>query len=161
MLFRIQNFQEIGINGFVLKQMMKKPQYATRKKRNEEHIYKLDILLRYIQGKFGYIEQLCEQEHMDSKATRNEDGSWQLDTAVWKGDDYDLSVTFRPVSNKQIYPSTWLASLFARRSTNDQIKHLWWRESRKKTASYEFLSKAVHIVMKGAGVQAKNSVTSI
>ncbi|KAA6354458.1 MAG: hypothetical protein EZS28_050015, partial [Streblomastix strix] len=95
------------------------------KKIKEEPIYKLGILLRYIQGKFGYIEQLGEQEHMScvissimafatlrlteihrAKATRNEDGSWQLDTAVWKGDDYDLSVTFRPVSNKQICPTT-------------------------------------------------------
>ncbi|KAA6397239.1 MAG: hypothetical protein EZS28_007237 [Streblomastix strix] len=64
MLFRIQDFQEKEINGFVLKQMMKKPQYATRKKRKEEPMYKFDILLRYIQGKFGYVEQLSEQEHM-------------------------------------------------------------------------------------------------
>ncbi|KAA6399789.1 MAG: hypothetical protein EZS28_004689 [Streblomastix strix] len=180
MLFRVQGFQEKEINGFALKQMMKKPQYATRKKRKEEPIYKLDILLRYIQGKFGFIEQLGEQEHMGcvissimafatlrlteihrAKATRNEDGSWQLDTAVWKGDDYDLSVTFRPVSNKQICPTAWLASWFARRNTDDQTKPLWWRGSRKKIASYEYLSKAVHMIMKGAGVQAKNSVTSI
>ncbi|KAA6361990.1 MAG: hypothetical protein EZS28_042483, partial [Streblomastix strix] len=96
-----------------------------------------------------------------AKATRNKDGSWQLDTAVWKGDDYDLSVTFRPVSNKQICPTTWLASWFARRSTDDQTKPLWWHGSRKKIASYEYLSKAAHMIMKGAGVQAKNSVTSI
>ncbi|KAA6361808.1 MAG: hypothetical protein EZS28_042665, partial [Streblomastix strix] len=175
-----QGFQEKEINGFALKQMMKKLQYATRKKRKEEPMYKLDILLRYTQGKFGYIEQLGEQEHNGcvissimafatlrlteihrAKATRNEDGSWQLDTAVWKGDDYDLSVTFRPVSNKQICPTTWLASWFPRRSTDNQTKPLWWRGSRKKIASYEYLSKAVHMTMKGAGVQAKNSVTSI
>ncbi|KAA6336714.1 MAG: hypothetical protein EZS28_052850, partial [Streblomastix strix] len=130
MLFRIQGFQEKEIYGFALKQMLKKPQYATRKKRKEEPIYKLDILLRYIQGKFGYIEQLSEQEHMGcvissimafatlrlteihrAKATRNEDDSWQLDTAVWKGDDYDLTVTFRPVSNRQICPTLLLLQI--------------------------------------------------
>ncbi|KAA6386755.1 MAG: hypothetical protein EZS28_017715 [Streblomastix strix] len=180
MLFRIQGFQEKEINGFALKQMMKKHQYATRKKRKEEPIYKLDILLRYIQSKFEYIEQLSEQEHMGcvissimafatlrlteihrASATRNEDDSWQLDTTVQKGDDYDLTVTFRPVSNRQICPTAWLTSMFARMSTDDQTKPLWWRESRKKIASYEYLSKAVHMVMKGAGVQDKNSVTSI
>ncbi|KAA6374704.1 MAG: hypothetical protein EZS28_029770, partial [Streblomastix strix] len=180
MLFRIQGFQEKEINGFALKQMMKKPQYATRKKRKEEPIYKLNTLLRYIQGKFGYIEQLSEQEHMGcvissimafatlrlteihrTKTTRNEDDSWQLDTAVWKGDDYDLTVIFRPVSNKQICSTAQLASWFVRRSTSDQTKPLWWCKSRKKIASYEYLSKAVHMVMNGAGVQAKNSVTSI
>ncbi|KAA6393150.1 MAG: hypothetical protein EZS28_011326, partial [Streblomastix strix] len=148
MLFRIQGFQEKEISGFALKQMMKKPQYATRKKRKEEPIYKLDILLRYIQGKFGYIEQLSEQEHMGceissimafatfrlteihrAKATKNEDCSWQLYISVQKGDDYDLSVTFRPVSNQQICPITWIASWFARRSTSDQTKPLWWRVS--------------------------------
>ncbi|KAA6397851.1 MAG: hypothetical protein EZS28_006624 [Streblomastix strix] len=96
-----------------------------------------------------------------AKATRNEDGSRQLATAVWKCDDYDLNVTFRPISNKLICPTTWLASWFARRSTNDQTKPLWQRNSRKKIASYEYLSKAVHMIMKGADVQAKNSVTSI
>ncbi|KAA6364713.1 MAG: hypothetical protein EZS28_039760 [Streblomastix strix] len=180
MLFRIQSFQQKGINEFTLKQMMKKLQNATRKKRKEESICKLDIQLRFIQGKYGYIEQFGVQENMGSvissiiafatlslteihraKATRNEDSSWQLDTAVWNGDNYDLTVTFRPVSNEQICPTTWLASCFARRGINDQTKPLWWRESRSKITSYEHISKAVHMVMKGADVQAKNSVTSI
>ncbi|KAA6396104.1 MAG: hypothetical protein EZS28_008368 [Streblomastix strix] len=109
--------------------MMKKPQYATRRKRKEESIYMLYILLRLIQGKFRYIEQFGEQEHMGcvissimafatlrlteihrAKATKNEDGSWQMDIAVQKGDNYDLTVTFRPVSNKQICPTAWLPS---------------------------------------------------
>ncbi|KAA6381516.1 MAG: hypothetical protein EZS28_022958 [Streblomastix strix] len=140
---------------------MKKPQYATRKKRKEEPIYKLGILLRYIQSKFGYIEQFGEQKHGDcaissimafttlrlteiyrAKATGNENGSRQLDIAVWKRDDYNLTVPFRPVSLKQICPTKW-------------------RESRQKIVSYEYLSKAVHMIMKGADDQAKNSVTSI
>ncbi|KAA6313085.1 MAG: hypothetical protein EZS28_055815, partial [Streblomastix strix] len=94
MLLRIQGFQEKEINGFVLKQMMKKPQYATRKKRKEQPIYKQGVPLKYIQGRFGFIEQLSEQQHMAcvissimafatlclteiqrAKATRNEDGS--------------------------------------------------------------------------------------
>ncbi|KAA6390749.1 MAG: hypothetical protein EZS28_013726 [Streblomastix strix] len=83
-----------------------------------------------------YFEQLGEQDHMGcvtssimaiatlclteihrTQATRNEDGSWQLDTA--------------------------------------------WRKSRKTITSYEYLSKEVHMITKGAGVQAKNSVKSV
>ncbi|KAA6373487.1 MAG: hypothetical protein EZS28_030984, partial [Streblomastix strix] len=94
MLFRIQVFQEKEINGFALKQMMKKPQYATRKKRKEESIFKLDIILKYFLNKFVHIEQLGEHEHIGcvissimvfatlylteinrAEATRNEDGS--------------------------------------------------------------------------------------
>ncbi|KAA6373230.1 MAG: hypothetical protein EZS28_031243, partial [Streblomastix strix] len=112
-------------------------------------------------GFFCLLLTLHLTEIHRAKATRNEDGSQQLDAAVWKVDDYDLTVTFRPVSNKQICSTTWLASWFARRSTNYQTKPLWWSKSRKQIASYKYLSKTVHIVMKGAGVQAKNSVTSI
>ncbi|KAA6389301.1 MAG: hypothetical protein EZS28_015174 [Streblomastix strix] len=159
---------------------MKKPQYASRTRREEQPKYKLCILLIYVQGKIGYIRQLGDQEHIgcvissimafatlrlteihSAKATRNENGPSQLDTAVWKRDDYYLTVTFRPVSNKQVCLTIWISSWFVGRSTNVQTKPLWWCESRKKIASYEYLSKAVHMVMKGAGVQAKNSVTSI
>ncbi|KAA6367443.1 MAG: hypothetical protein EZS28_037031 [Streblomastix strix] len=107
MLFRILYFQGKEINVIVQNQMIKKPQYTTRKKRKEEPIYKMNILLKQIQGKFGYIEQLSDQEHIGcaisliiafatlrlteihrAKATMNEDDSWQLDIAVWKGDDF-------------------------------------------------------------------------
>ncbi|KAA6332636.1 MAG: hypothetical protein EZS28_053252, partial [Streblomastix strix] len=45
MLFWIQGFQGEKINGFALKQIMKKHLAAIRKKRKEEPIYKLDIHL--------------------------------------------------------------------------------------------------------------------
>ncbi|KAA6361749.1 MAG: hypothetical protein EZS28_042723, partial [Streblomastix strix] len=85
MLFRIQGFLEKEINGFVLNE--------------QEH---MGCVISSIMA----FATLRLTEIHRAKATRNEDGSWQLDTAVWKGDDYDLTVAFRTVSNKQICPTT-------------------------------------------------------
>ncbi|KAA6354469.1 MAG: hypothetical protein EZS28_050004, partial [Streblomastix strix] len=180
MLFRIQGFQEEKINGFALKQIMKKPLAATRKKRKEEPIYKLDILLKHIQERADIKQRLNEQEHLGctissimafstlrlaeihrSSVAKMEDNVWQLNTSIWKGDNYDLTVTFRPLSNPKVCPTTWLNSWFGLRREEDRDKPLWWRPKNKKVSSYEYLSKAVHIIMQASGVKKGNSVTSI
>ncbi|KAA6391010.1 MAG: hypothetical protein EZS28_013462 [Streblomastix strix] len=62
----------------------------------------------------------------------------------------------------KICPSTWLTSWFARRCIKDQTQPLWWRKIKnKKKVSYEYLSKAVHLIMKGAVAQTRNFATSI
>lgn len=67
------------------------------------------------------MEQLGEQEHMGgitssvitfathrlaeihrARATKNENNSWQLDNAVWKNNDNDLTDTFRPLFNDDV-----------------------------------------------------------
>ncbi|KAA6370685.1 MAG: hypothetical protein EZS28_033789, partial [Streblomastix strix] len=90
-----------------------------------------------------------------------EDNVWQLNTSIWKGDNYYLTVTFRLPSNSKVCPTTWLNSWFGLRREEDRDKPLWWRPKNKKVSSYEYLSKAVHIVMQASGVKKGNSVTSI
>ncbi|KAA6380866.1 MAG: hypothetical protein EZS28_023605, partial [Streblomastix strix] len=120
MLFRIQGFQEERMNGFALKQNMKKTLAATRKKRKEEPIYKLDILLKHIQERAVIKQKLNEQEHLGctissimafitlrlaeiyrDSVVEMEDNVWQLNTSIWKGDNYYLTVTFRLPSNSK------------------------------------------------------------
>ncbi|KAA6404405.1 MAG: hypothetical protein EZS28_000064 [Streblomastix strix] len=180
MLFRIQGFQEDKINGFALKQIMKKPTAAARKKTREEPKYKLNVLLKYIQGKAQDKQKLNEQEnlgctissimafsifrlaeihrasvvHLDSNVS-------MLNTSIQKGNHYDLTVTFGPLSNSKVCPTEWLQSWFALRKKDELDKLLWWRAKNMKTSSYEYLSKSVHLVMSAAGVHKGNSVTSI
>ncbi|KAA6367832.1 MAG: hypothetical protein EZS28_036642 [Streblomastix strix] len=49
MLFKLQGIQSEKINGVALHQVMKKPQTAMREERKDERIFKLDIILRYLQ----------------------------------------------------------------------------------------------------------------
>ncbi|KAA6363624.1 MAG: hypothetical protein EZS28_040849, partial [Streblomastix strix] len=180
MLFRIQGFQEEKINGFALKQIMKKPLAATWKKRKEELIYKLDILLKHIQERADIKQRLNEQERLGctissimafstlrlaeiqrASVAKMEDNVWKLNTSIWKGNNYDLTVTFRPLSNPKMCPTTWINSWFGLRRVDDRDTPLWWRPKNKKVSSYEYLSKAVHIIMQASGVKKGNSVTSI
>ncbi|KAA6380421.1 MAG: hypothetical protein EZS28_024052 [Streblomastix strix] len=180
MLFRIQGFQEDRINGFGLKQIKKKPVAATKKKRREEPIYKLDILLKHIQERAEFKRKLSEQEHLvctissiiafstlrlaeiyRASVTQLEDNVWQLSTSIWKGDNYDLTVTFRPLSNLKVCPTSWFSIWITLRKEEDRNNALWWRPKNKKVSSYEYLSKAVHIIMEASGVVKGNSVTSI
>ncbi|KAA6390780.1 MAG: hypothetical protein EZS28_013693 [Streblomastix strix] len=159
---------------------MKKPIAATRKKRKEEPIYKLDVLLKYIQGKAQDKQKLNEQEHLGctvssimafytlrlaeirrASVVHLDDNVWQLNTSIWKGDNYDPTAIFRLLSNPKVCPTTWLNSWFGLRREDDLNKPLWWRAKNMKASSYEYLSKAVHLVMSAAGVHKGNSVTSI
>ncbi|KAA6366274.1 MAG: hypothetical protein EZS28_038199, partial [Streblomastix strix] len=46
--------------------------------------------------------------------------------------NYDLTVTFRPLSNPKVCPTTWLNSWFGLRREEDRDKPLWWRPKNKK-----------------------------
>ncbi|KAA6395480.1 MAG: hypothetical protein EZS28_008991 [Streblomastix strix] len=81
--------------------------------------------------------------------------------SIWKGNNYYLTVIFRPLSQSKVCPTEWLQSWFALRKNDDLDKLLWWRAKNKKMPFYEYLSKAVHLVMSAAGVHKGNSVTSI
>ncbi|KAA6399817.1 MAG: hypothetical protein EZS28_004656 [Streblomastix strix] len=180
MLFRNQGFQEDRINGFALKQIMKKPTATTRKKRKDDPIFKLDVLLKYIQGKAQDKQKLNEQERLGctvssimaistvrlaeihrASVVHLDDNVWQLNMSIWKGDNYDLKVTFRPLSNAKVCLTEWHQSWIAQRKKDDLDKPLWWRAKNMKASSYEYLSKAVHLVMSAAGVHKRNSVMQI
>ncbi|KAA6372973.1 MAG: hypothetical protein EZS28_031501 [Streblomastix strix] len=144
MLIRIQCFYEERINGSALKQIMKISLAATRKKRKEEPIYKLDILLKHIQKRADIKQRINEQEHQGciissitafpifrlaeihrASVVMMEDNVQHLNTSIWKGDSYYLSVTFRPLSNSKVCLTTWLSSWFGLRWKEDRDKSLW------------------------------------
>ncbi|KAA6388517.1 MAG: hypothetical protein EZS28_015955, partial [Streblomastix strix] len=180
MLFKLQGFPNEKVNGSALHQIMKKPQTAMRKDRKEEPLYNLDILLRYLQEKNQINTTLSEQEHLGctvtsimafstlrlieihrAKATKQEKGAWTIQTSKFKGIGYDVSLTFRPLSNKSVCPTTWITSWLARRSKENRKKCLWWLQSKGKEETYEEMSKAVHMVMNAVGINKKETVTSI
>ncbi|KAA6356505.1 MAG: hypothetical protein EZS28_047968 [Streblomastix strix] len=180
MLFKLQGFPNEKVNGSALHQIMKKPQTAMRKDRKEEPLYNLDIFLRYLQEKNPINTTLSEQEHLGctvtsimafstlrlieihrAKATKQEKGAWTIQTSKFKGIGYDVSLTFRPLSNKSVCPTTWISSWLARRSKENRNKCLWWLQSKGKEETYEEMSKAVHMVMKAVGINKKETVTSI
>ncbi|KAA6382799.1 MAG: hypothetical protein EZS28_021675 [Streblomastix strix] len=180
MLFKLQEFPKEKVNGSALHQILKKPQTAMRKNRKEEPLYNLDILLRYLQEKNPINTTLSEQEHLGctvtsimafstlrlieiyrAKATKQEKGAWTIQTSKFKGIGYDVSLTFRPLSNKSVCPTTWITSWLARRNKENRKKCLWWLQSKGKEETYEQISKAVHMVMNAVGINKKETVTSI
>ncbi|KAA6363137.1 MAG: hypothetical protein EZS28_041337 [Streblomastix strix] len=76
-----------------------------------------------------------------AKATKKEKGAWTIQTSKFKGIGYDVSLTFRPLSNKSVCPTTWISSC--------------------KEETYEWMSKAVHLIMNAVGINKKETVTSI
>ncbi|KAA6383509.1 MAG: hypothetical protein EZS28_020964, partial [Streblomastix strix] len=180
MLFRIQGFNEERIIGFALMQFMKKHLAATRKEGKEEPIYKLVVLLKRILERADIKQRLNEQQHlrwtissiMASSTLRlaeirralivmMENNVWKLNTSIRKGDNNGLTVRFRPLSNSKVCPAIWFSNWIGSRREEDRDKSLWWRPMNKKVSSYEYLTKAVHIIMHASGVMKENSVTSI
>ncbi|KAA6373436.1 MAG: hypothetical protein EZS28_031036 [Streblomastix strix] len=180
MLFNMQGFSEVKVNGQALKQTMKQPSSALRKEHKEEPIYKLDILLKHLQSKAQRLDQLPEMEFMGSvissimafatlrlaevhrdTATPLPDGAWQLHTIIRKTKVPKTTITFRPLCNRDICPMFWLSNWFKRRNKKQQNQPLWWHKSRKKEATYEQLYKAVNIIMQEAGIEKQNTVISI
>ncbi|KAA6396848.1 MAG: hypothetical protein EZS28_007624 [Streblomastix strix] len=180
MLFKMQGFSEEKVNGQALKQIMKQPSSALRKEHKEEPIYKLVILLKHLQSKAQRLDQLREIQFMGCvissimafatlrlaevhRATANPlpDGAWQLHTTIRKTKVPKTTIAFRPLSNRDVCPTFWLSNWFKQRNKKQQNQPLLWLKGRKKEATYEQLSKAVHIIMQDAGIEKSNTVTSI
>ncbi|KAA6402346.1 MAG: hypothetical protein EZS28_002127 [Streblomastix strix] len=53
-----------------------------------------------------------------------EDNVWHLSTSILKGDNYYLSVTFRPLSNSKVCATTWLSSWIGLSRKEDRDKSL-------------------------------------
>ncbi|KAA6361075.1 MAG: hypothetical protein EZS28_043398 [Streblomastix strix] len=151
MLFQIQGIQSEKIDEVALQQLMKKPQTTIRKERKEEPIFKLDIILRYLQQQFESNRELDEQEHLGctvasimafselrlaeihrDSVTKEKKGAWSLHTPKYKGIRGAVSQTFRPLLNKAVCPTTWISP---------------WQ-------------KALHAGMNSVGIEKKETVTS-
>ncbi|KAA6404083.1 MAG: hypothetical protein EZS28_000385 [Streblomastix strix] len=180
MLFKLQGIQCEKINGVALHQIMKKPQTAMRKERKEELVFKLDITLRYLQQQFELNQELDEQKHLGctvasimafstlrlaeihrASLTKEQKGAWSLHTPKYKGIGVAVSLTFHPLLNKAVCPTTWVSPWLTRRNRQNEEQPLWWLPSKKKIESYEKMSKAVHMVMNSVGIEKKETMTSI
>ncbi|KAA6370893.1 MAG: hypothetical protein EZS28_033580, partial [Streblomastix strix] len=151
MLFRAIGQEEQKINGFALKQIMKKPSIAVAKELGEEPIWGFNKLLNYVKKKALNIQLLSEQELMGifisvimgystlrltekhrASAEKTDEGNWQLHTHIIKVKGYKATLTFHT-----------LADLNNRHATYDEC------------------SKATHLIMKQAGIKDNPPVTSI
>ncbi|KAA6370282.1 MAG: hypothetical protein EZS28_034191 [Streblomastix strix] len=145
MLFRAIGQEEQKINGFALKQIMKKPSIAVAKQLREELIWGFNKLLNYFKMKTLNIKSLSEQELMGivisvimgystlrlteihrASAEKGEGGSWQLHTQIIKVKGYKATLTFRPHADPNVCPTFQLQQRFQRRKREDKDKPLWF-----------------------------------
>ncbi|KAA6340770.1 MAG: hypothetical protein EZS28_052512, partial [Streblomastix strix] len=100
-------------------------------------------------------------EVMRSSALQGDDGSWQLSTSTWKGGDDDVEITFRKAKNQYTSPAFWITQWLELNKERIRTQNLWLLFKTNKRATEEQGSKAVHEVMKLAGIGAQYTVTSI
>ncbi|KAA6398205.1 MAG: hypothetical protein EZS28_006272 [Streblomastix strix] len=180
LLFKVSGHTDQQIQGKILQLVMKKYRAALRKTQKEESIYNLDDLLQVLDEQARNIGQISEKtmmgctivsimifsvlrlaEVMRSEAIKGDNGVWQLSTATWKGGDDGVVVTFRKSKYKNTSPSFWLAAWINGNQKRTQSENLWYLNKTKRVASVEYGSKAVHEIMKLAGIEMTYSVTSI
>jgi hypothetical protein len=47
-------------------------------------------------------------EVLRANVMENDDGSWNINTEMWKGDEVEAEIIFRPLDNEAICPTFWL-----------------------------------------------------
>ncbi|KAA6367824.1 MAG: hypothetical protein EZS28_036649, partial [Streblomastix strix] len=124
MHFRAIGQEEQKINGFALKQIMKKPSIAAAKELREEPIWGFNKLLSYVKKKALNIQSLSEQQLMGivisvimgystlmlteihrASAEKTEGGTWQIHTQIIKVKGYKATLTFRPLADLNVCPT--------------------------------------------------------
>ncbi|KAA6354678.1 MAG: hypothetical protein EZS28_049795, partial [Streblomastix strix] len=180
MLFRAQGVPKDKINGFALQQIMKKPQAGMRQKIKEEPVWQYNDLLRYVNEKATAKQDLSENQYMGivialimgystlrlAEVHRSivkdlKDGSWQINTSMIKVHETQVEIVFRPVQNPNVCPTEWIRGWYERRTKKDKNKPFLWLIEKKRIATYEEASKAVHQIMAEAGIPDNPAVTSI
>ncbi|KAA6383384.1 MAG: hypothetical protein EZS28_021091 [Streblomastix strix] len=131
MLFRAIGQEEQKINGFALKQIMKKPSIAVAKELREEPIWGSNKLLNYVKKKALNIKSQSEQELMGivisvimgystlrlteihrASDEEREGGTWQLHSQIIKVQGYKATLTFRRLADLNMCPTFWLQQWF-------------------------------------------------
>jgi hypothetical protein len=82
-----------------------------------------------------------------AKAVKLENNVWELHTIIIKGKEHKAVITFRPLHDVNVSPTTWLRLWFKHKDDEEQLHPLWWVRSLGREATREELSKAVHNVM--------------
>ncbi|KAA6380222.1 MAG: hypothetical protein EZS28_024250, partial [Streblomastix strix] len=160
MLFKAAGHLQDQINGILLKQIMKQIQAETRKVFMEESIWDLNDLLKVIEIEATHLTEITESKFMGcvmssimafstlrlseivrSSVNKLSNNEWQLSTSIWKGNEITSNNYF---------------------SQNEESKSITYVLVGIMTiATAEQASKAVHCIMKLAGIDNSYSVTSI
>ncbi|KAA6387796.1 MAG: hypothetical protein EZS28_016677 [Streblomastix strix] len=161
-LFQRQGFKKEKIDGVVLQQIMKKPQAGMNKPIKEEQIWNYDQLLKYIKDKSDQKMQLSEIEFLVHRSIvlKLPKECWKVKTAMFKGLDTSFTVIFRPLEDLSICPTQRLSFQMNKKKIKDEKLPICWLVSKKRAASQEETSKAVHIVMKICKIPTGYTVTS-
>ncbi|KAA6356349.1 MAG: hypothetical protein EZS28_048125, partial [Streblomastix strix] len=179
-LFKAAGLLEQKINGKVMKQVLKRTRAKIKQPIKESISYSKNTLLKFIELQADKLQTLTEAQFLGctfisimalctlrmvevlrADVYQNEDNSWNINTSMWKGDDTDAEITFRPLVNQSISPTFWLSMWLNRTERQQQDKPLWWLKRTNKPATEEFTSKSIHHVMEQAGIENNPAVTSI
>ncbi|KAA6354864.1 MAG: hypothetical protein EZS28_049609, partial [Streblomastix strix] len=179
-LFKAAGPSEQEINGKVLKEVLKRTRAKMKQPIKESTSYSINTLLKFIELQADKLQTLTEAQFLGctfisimafctlrmvevlrADVYQNQDNSWNINTSMWKGDDTDSEIIFRPLVNQSIYPTFWL-SMWLNRTERQQLdKPLQWLKRTNKPATEEFTSKSIHHVMEQAGIENNPAVTSI
>ncbi|KAA6373592.1 MAG: hypothetical protein EZS28_030882, partial [Streblomastix strix] len=178
-LFKAAGLSEQKIYGKILKQVLKRTRAKLKKPIKETTSYSINILLKFIELQADKLQTLTEAQFLGctfisimafctlrmvvvlrADVYQNEDNSWNINTSMWKGDDTNAEITFRPLVKQSICPTFWLSKWLNRTERQQLDKPLWWLKRTNKPATEEFTSKSIHYVMEQAGVENNPAVTS-
>ncbi|KAA6389037.1 MAG: hypothetical protein EZS28_015435, partial [Streblomastix strix] len=179
-LLKSQVHHDTKINGKMLKLTMKKPKAKVKQPIKETTSYNISTLLIIIEKHALVIEQLYEEqfigctftsimafctlrmvEVLRANVTENDDGRWNINTEMWKGDEVGAEIIFKPLDNEAICPTFWLRHWLNRIERPQNIQLVWYLVKTGRQATEEQTSKAIHWVMKQAGVENNPAVTTI
>ncbi|KAA6374956.1 MAG: hypothetical protein EZS28_029517, partial [Streblomastix strix] len=108
----------------------------------------------------GYSTVRLAEVHSPIVKDLNDD-SWQINTSMIKVHETQVETVFRPVQNLNVCPTEWIRGWYERRTKKDKDKPFLWLIEKKRIATYEEASKAVHQIMAEAGIPDNPAVTSI
>jgi hypothetical protein len=80
---------------------------------------------------------------------------------MFKVHDTRVTINLRPLKNLDVCPTKWLKVWYSRIPRKSTSKEFWYLKNKNRSATYEEMSKAVHQIMREAGIQNNPAVTSI
>ncbi|KAA6393699.1 MAG: hypothetical protein EZS28_010773 [Streblomastix strix] len=80
------------------------------------------------------------------------DGSWQINASMINVHVKQVEIIFKLIQNLNVYPIEWIRSWYEGRSKKDKNKQFLWLTEKKRIATYEEASKAVHLIIIEAAI---------
>ncbi|KAA6387266.1 MAG: hypothetical protein EZS28_017207 [Streblomastix strix] len=100
-------------------------------------------------------------EVLKVNVTENDDGSWNINTEMWKGDEVGAEIIFRPLDKEAICPTFWLYHQLSSIKIPQNIQQVTNLAKTGRQATNEQTSKVIHWVMKQADAENNSAFTSI